>query len=166
MEDCPATEEHVQFYRENGYVQFKNFFSREEIANLAVALDQAVANERERIIGQKGPVAEHYTQVFNHMVNLWTDYPSVKPYTFHPRLAESARRLAECRHVRLYHDHALIKPPGEKSRETNWHQDAPYWPMDPVGALSAWIAVDGVDLQNGCMQFVPIAFITDGSQGG
>lgn len=57
--------------------------------------------------------------------------------------------------MRLYHDHALIKPPGEKSRETNWHQDAPYWPMNPVGALSAWIAVDDVDLQNGCMQFIP-----------
>ena len=155
MQDCPVTEAHVRFFRENGYVQFKNFFSRLEVSALGEALDQAVANKRERIIGQKGPVAENYALVFNQLVNLWTDYPAVKPYTFHPRLAESVRRLAECRHVRLYHDHALVKPPGEKSRETNWHQDAPYWPMDPVGALSAWVAVDDVDIQNGCMQFIP-----------
>lgn len=79
MDDCPVTEERVRFYQENGYVQFKNFFSREEIAALGEALDQAVANKRERIIGQKGPVAENYALVFNQLVNLWTDYPAVKP---------------------------------------------------------------------------------------
>jgi len=57
--------------------------------------------------------------------------------------------------VRIYHDHAMIKPPGQKSKETNWHQDAPYWPMEPVGALSAWIAVDDVTPANGCLHFVP-----------
>ena len=71
------------------------------------------------------------------------------------RLGEYARQLSRCRHVRIYHDHAMIKPPGQVSKETNWHQDAPYWPMDPVGALSAWIAVDDVSVENGCLQFVP-----------
>jgi ectoine hydroxylase-related dioxygenase (phytanoyl-CoA dioxygenase family) len=155
MHDSPVTEDHVRFYRENGYIQFRNFFSQEEVSALAEALNQAVENKRERILGDKRPVAEDYARVFNQMVNLWRDYPAVKPYAFHQRLAESARRLAECQNIRLYHDHALIKPPGEKSRETNWHQDAPYWPMEPVGALSAWIAVDDVSLQNGCMQFIP-----------
>ncbi|MDE2706127.1 MAG: phytanoyl-CoA dioxygenase family protein, partial [Gemmatimonadota bacterium] len=63
--------------------------------------------------------------------------------------------LSGCRLVRIYHDHAMIKPPGQTSKETNWHQDAPYWPMDPVGALSAWIAVDDVTADNGCLHFVP-----------
>ena len=27
--------------------------------------------------------------------------------------------------------------------------------MDPVGALSAWIAVDDVTIENGCLHFVP-----------
>ena len=45
------------------------------------------------------------------------------------RLAEAGRLLSGSRHVRIYHDHALVKPGGERSRETNWHQDAPYWPM-------------------------------------
>jgi len=153
--DCPITPEHVAFYRENGFIQCDGFFTREEVAGLRDALDRAVADQRDRILGQTGPVADDYMRVFNQLVNLWTDYHAVKPYTFHPRLAESARRLSETRHVRLYHDHALIKPPGERSRETNWHQDAPYWPMDPVGALSAWIALDDVSLLNGCLQFIP-----------
>ena len=53
------------------------------------------------------------------MVNLWTDYPNAKKIAFHERLAESARRLNGCRHVRIYHDHAMIKPPGQTSKETN-----------------------------------------------
>ena len=60
------------------------------------------------------------------MVNLWTDYPAVKEFSFNERLADSARRLAEARDVRIYHDHAMIKPGGEESRATNWHQDHPY----------------------------------------
>ena len=155
MDDCPVTEEHIRFYKENGYVQFKDFFSRDEVGDLRDALDHSVKHNRERIPGGKGQMSEDYNRVFNQLVNLWTDYPAVKPYTFHPGLAESARRLSEARNVRLYHDHALIKPPGEKSLETNWHQDAPYWPMDPVGSLSAWIAVDDVDLNNGCLKFIP-----------
>ncbi|MCZ6632968.1 MAG: phytanoyl-CoA dioxygenase family protein, partial [bacterium] len=96
-----------------------------------------------------------YEQVFNQMVNLWTDFPAIKPYAFDPALAESARRLSQSKHVRIYHDHAMVKPPGQESRQTNWHQDAPYWPMDPVGSLSAWIAVDNVTIENGCLHFVP-----------
>ncbi len=151
MGRCPVTEEHRRFYKENGYVQFKDFFSRDEVGHLRDALDHSVEHNRERILGGKGQMSEDYNRVFNQLVNLWTDYPAVKAYTFHPGLAESARRLSGARHVRLYHDHALIKPPGETSLETNWHQDAPYWPMDPVGSLSAWIALDDVDLNNGCL---------------
>jgi ectoine hydroxylase-related dioxygenase (phytanoyl-CoA dioxygenase family) len=89
------------------------------------------------------------------MVNLWTDFSAVKEFTSNRRLAEVGRRLSKCKNVRLYHDHALVKPGGQTSKETNWHQDAPYWPMDPVGSFSAWIAVDDVSIENGCLHFVP-----------
>ena len=83
---------------------------------------------------EAGGVPRTTSGVFNQMVNLWTDYPEAKAIAFDTRLGECARRLSrQCRHVRIYHDHAMIKPPGESSKETNWHQDAPYWPMDPLG---------------------------------
>mgnify|MGYP003345221605 CR=1 FL=1 len=56
--------------------------------------------------------------------------------------------------VRLFHDHALWKMPGD-SKATPWHQDFPYWPMNEPGALSAWIPMHDVDEHNGCMMFVP-----------
>ncbi|MBT4498657.1 MAG: hypothetical protein HOC74_13095, partial [Gemmatimonadetes bacterium] len=138
--DSPVTPQDAEFYWENGYIQYKNFFAPEEIATLRTTIDQAIADNRERIKGaeQGGRLSDDYERVFNQMVNLWTDFPAAREISFHARLAESARRLAEASHVRIYHDHAMIKPGGQASKETNWHQDAPYWPMEPVGALSAW----------------------------
>ena len=131
--------------------------SPQELTPLRLALDDAVDSRRARIRGaaNDGRISQDYERVFDQYVNLWTDYPAARRIAFDPRLAESARRLTGCRHVRIYHDHAMIKPPGERSKPTNWHQDAPYWAMDPVGALSAWIAVDDVNIDNGCLHFVP-----------
>lgn len=153
----PATPGDELFYRENGYIAYPGFFSRDEVAALREAIDRAIETNRERIVGAPGGgrSSEAYEKVFNQMVNLWTDFPCVKTYSFSRALAETARRLTGCRHVRIYHDHAMVKPGGAGSRATNWHQDLPYWPMEPDGALSAWVAVDDVTVENGCLHFVP-----------
>ena len=155
--NCPTSTEDIEFYRENGFIQYPDFFTKEEITDLGDAIDDAITCKRDRILGAEngGRGSKDYERVFNQMVNLWCDYPSVKPYSFHKRLAESARRLSEGSHVRIYHDHAMIKPTGEISKETNWHQDSPYWPMEPIGSLSAWVAVDDVTIENGCLHFIP-----------
>ncbi len=148
-------EQEISFFQENGFLQIPEFFDSQEVAELAEALDKTVEEKRSRMLDSDGSVPDAYNQVFNQMVNLWVDYEEVRKFSFNPKLAEIARRLSKCRQIVIYHDHALIKPPGELSRETNWHQDAPYWPMEQVGALSAWIAVDDVTTVNGCLQFIP-----------
>ena len=152
-----VNEHDISFFQEQGYLRYEGFFSASEMSELREALDLVIAEKRERIRGAEsgGRVSEEYERVFNQMVNLWTDLPAAKAFAFHPELADAGRRLSGCRHVRIYHDHAMVKPPGQTSRATNWHQDAPYWRMDPVGSFSAWIAVDDVDGDNGCLHFVP-----------
>ena len=157
MKPSPATADNIAYYKQNGFIRFQDFFSKVEVDTLRDAIDAAIASNRDRILGapRGGRSTEDYERVFNQMVNLWRDYPEVKPFSFNERLAETARRLSGAENVRIYHDHAMIKPGGQGSKETNWHQDLPYWPMDPAGALSAWIAVDDVTLENGCLHFVP-----------
>ncbi len=36
-----------------------------------------------------------------------------------------------------------------------WHQDAYYWPLEPRASVTAWIAFDDVDEENGAMCVVP-----------
>ena len=157
MTEVTVNPAEIEFFQQKGYIQYHDFLSKTQIDSLRQALDDAVATSRERIRGAEkgGRLSGEYERVFNQMVNLWTDYPQAREIAFDARLGEYARQLSRCRHVRIYHDHAMIKPPGQVSMQTNWHQDAPYWPMDPVGALSAWIAVDDVTVENGCLHFVP-----------
>jgi phytanoyl-CoA hydroxylase len=153
----PLSSAQIAFYQENGFIQLKEFFNADQVVILRQAINHAIEHQRARILGAEndGRSSEEYERVFNQMVNLWTDYPAVKEFTFDKRLAACARQLAQAQHIRVYHDHAMIKPAGQASKETNWHQDAPYWPMAPVGSLSAWIAVDTVRVDNGCLHFVP-----------
>ena len=37
----------------------------------------------------------------------------------------------------------------------DWHQDLKYWGLDPAYAVTAWIAVDDSDIENGCMRVIP-----------
>jgi len=102
---------------------------------------------------------EAYEQIFKQMVNVWMDYDGFKKISTHPKLASIAKQLAKVSRVRLFHDHALVKPGGTKSLATPWHQDLPYWPMNTPagqqGPLSAWVSVDDVTTANGCMKFLP-----------
>ncbi len=157
MDQVPVTDSDIEFYQENGYIQYKGFFSAAEMDRLRAAIDEAIGSHRDRILGAEGGgrASDDYERVFNQMVNMWVDSPVAKEIAFSERLAETGRRLSKARHVRIYHDHAMVKPAGQASKETNCHQDAPYWPMDPLGSFSAWIAVDNVTVANGCLHFVP-----------
>src|SRR5262249_12597926 len=46
--------------------------------------------------------------------------------------------------------------PAEKGGVNMWHQDAPLWPsIAPMTEVTAWVALDDVDTDNGCMSMVP-----------
>lgn len=153
MSSIRVSDEHVQFYRKNGYVQFLNVLSPDELAGLRSAIDEAVEIRLTKGLDLTGNNPE-YDQVFHQKVNLWRDHEGMKAYVHDRGLAEAARRLGGFEGVRLFHDHALIKMPGP-SKASAWHQDWPYWPMNRPGALSCWMALDDVCVANGCMQFIP-----------
>ncbi len=147
-------DEQVRFYEENGFVQLPDVLSAEEVAALRAALDVAI-EDRKRLQENWGPRGdEGYTKVFLQMVNVWERYAAFEEYVLSPRIGEIARRLTRSSSVRLWHDQALIKYPKD-SKATAWHQDKVYWPMREDGALSCWMALDDVTVENGCMWFIP-----------
>ena len=56
--------------------------------------------------------------------------------------------------VILRHSHFFAKLPGDGKR-VSWHQDASYWPLTPSKVVSAWLAIDDSDVENGAMQVIP-----------
>lgn len=75
---------------------------------------------------------------------------------------EVMRALYGCAHANRIYDMLIDKPP-RHPHETPWHQDAAYLqkPVAPPGfrmplvSVQFWVALDDVDADNGCMQFVP-----------
>ena len=74
-----------------------------------------------------------------------------------PIIGAMAARLCGAKAVRLWHDQLLLKPPNSGSvGNVGWHQDYHYWQCtDPPELLTAWVALDDVNGDNGCMQVVP-----------
>jgi len=66
--------------------------------------------------------------------------------------APVAQALMGSQHVRLYHDHLLVKNAGTR-QPTPWHQDHPYYDVDGRDVISMWLPVDPVPRES-TLEFV------------
>ena len=56
--------------------------------------------------------------------------------------------------IALYGAHFLCKPPHD-GKPVAWHQDGGYWPLEPMEALTLWVAITASTSANGCMRVIP-----------
>ncbi len=90
--------------------------------------------------------------------NAWWADDDLAGLATDPRLGEIAAALLEAGEVRLWQDQLLLKPPGGPQETTiGWHQDWASWhTVASRGAfVTAWVAFDDVDDDNGAMQMLP-----------
>ncbi len=153
-----ATPDEIASYQEQGFVVIEDFLTSDELDLWRDAVDEAVADRGRLAIPGFEPedaAAEktYYQQVFTQRVNLWQTNDKVKPLVTDERLGKLATELAGVEGLRLYHDQALIKEPW--GNPTAFHLDVPYWAFNSADALSVWVALDDVTMQNGALMFVP-----------
>ncbi len=159
MPSLLPTEADVQFYRQNGYWIAPKILSDEELELLRERHAKVIAGEYST---QRLPWSRNIEpgQPLSHIVKIdnsyWTD-PVIAKIVLHPLIGEMAARLAGAKGIRLWHDQLLYKPPNTGSwGNVGWHQDYHYWQCtDPPELLTAWLALDDVTEENGCMQVVP-----------
>jgi ectoine hydroxylase-related dioxygenase (phytanoyl-CoA dioxygenase family) len=141
----------VAAFDRDGFVVVPDLLTDAELDELGPIVDAAVAARKgadTRSLEEKS----RYEQSFQQCLNLWEDTPAIRPLTFHPRVAAAAATLLGVDAVRLWHDQALFKEPG--GRETDPHQDQPYWPIAEPTTVTAWIPLDGSTMANGAMGYV------------
>ena len=90
--------------------------------------------------------------------NAWWADPDLAALATHEVLGAIAAALLRAPAVRLWQDQLLYKPPGGPLETTiGWHQDWASW--DTVAShdafVTAWVAFDDVDDDNGAMQMIP-----------
>jgi hypothetical protein len=142
----------VAEFREQGYVVVPGLLPLDELDYYGALVTNAV---RRRTAGDTVPLVDksRYQQSFLQCMNLWEDFPDIRPLTFHPTLGRVAAELLGVDAVRLWHDQALYKQAG--GRATDPHQDHPYWPVKETASVSAWIPFDGSTVESGAMAYLP-----------
>ncbi len=147
----------VRSFEEQGFVTGGRALEADAVDELRAELAR-VSAERDagdgarpvldRDIGQeRAPVQQ--------VVNIWQASPAFRRLLEHPRIVAEAVQLTGARELRVWHDQIQYKPP-RTGGTTHWHQDAPTWPViTPDVQVTAWVALDDVDLNNGCMWMVP-----------
>ncbi|MCP5180268.1 MAG: phytanoyl-CoA dioxygenase family protein [Pseudomonadales bacterium] len=147
----------VARFRRNGYVIIPGLLTDTEWTRYASLVRDAVLRRTRR---DTRPLSEKsaYEQSFIQCMNLWEDFPAIRPLTFHPKICQAAAELLGVQAVRLWHDQALFKEAG--GRRTDPHQDFPYWTMQETETITAWIPFDGTTRDNGCMGYIPGSHIT------
>src|SRR5262245_55387376 len=134
-------------------------FSPDEVERFLEATDRVVGGDYR---GSRAPtLCLPFTPTghdLRKIDNAWWADPDLAALAAHPRLAEIAAALLGAPSVRLWQDQLLYKPPGDAATTTiGWHQDWASW--DTVAShgafVTAWVAFDDVDDDNGAMQMIP-----------
>lgn len=153
------TPEQIKDYRENGFVQIDNFLDEAELAEWRKAVDEAVEKRKDnklpdrKWVGDMEDDEKYYESVFKQRLNLWKDNEKINKIMLDERIGKMAADLAGVDGIRIWHDQALIKEPWANA--TAWHLDEPFWSFTTKDAISLWVALDDVTLENGCLFFIP-----------
>lgn len=89
------------------------------------------------------------------IVNIWQASEPFRNLMAHPQITEGIAQLTDATELRIWHDQIQYKP-AEIGGVNMWHQDAPLWPIiAPMTEVTAWVALDDADVDNGCMSMIP-----------
>ncbi len=150
-----VTQEQVDFFRQNGYLNYGNVLAPSETAELRDALQRVLEGRSEAQPEAARNLLGDSEEVVIQVVNIWEAEPVFRRHLSNPKIVEIVAALMATDTVRVWHDQIQVKPP-LKGGPTTWHQDYPYWPVvAPADLVSAWVALEDADPENGCMSMVP-----------
>lgn len=157
------TQAQVNEYQKNGFLIIDDFLNTEEVEHWKKTIDKAIVDRQGRKFphsdiktGENDGInadADYFGKVFDQIINLWMTDDEVKKLILDKRIGKMATLLSESDGIRVWHDQSLIKQPW--GNPTAWHVDTPFWSFTHREALSIWIALEDVTVENGCLHFMP-----------
>lgn len=158
------TQTQVQKFETDGYLRGGSVLSEDQVGVLQEEVERVIRERDRTDIPQ--PVLCHNMTGDLHMtgdlqrsvwqvVDIWMASAPYRALIANPTIVEEMAQLTHASALRIWHDQIQYKP-ASKGGVNMWHQDAPLWPiLAPMTEVSAWVALDDVDPENGCMSMVP-----------
>ena len=151
------TEKEIHRFQQDGYLVVEQLLSPDELRDLRERTEDIAAGRvdfpREKIEFEPGAPEEasSLTQVRKINDGANSD-PVLGAHTRHRGILEVVESLLGP-DIKLFGDQFFIKPPG--GIEKTYHQDSPYFKIEPMNLVTAWAALEDVTLENGCLYVVP-----------
>ncbi len=152
-----GTEQVERFWRD-GFLKGGQVLTPQEVGELQEEMERVIRDVGKKDVpqpvrcvnlNQREPAAPVW-----QIVNIWQASEPFKRLVFNPVVAGEVAQLLDARELRLWHDQIQYKP-STAGGVNMWHQDWPYWPiLSEPAQVTAWIALDDVDEENGCMSMV------------
>jgi phytanoyl-CoA hydroxylase len=153
------TPEQVKQFHEVGYLRGPRVLEDDEVEVLREETLRVIRDRSRADVAQ--PVVCHNMTgkadaVVWQIINIWMASEPFKRVVTGNKVASMVAQLTGARELRVWHDQIQYKPAGDGGA-TMWHQDSPYWDIltPKHQQVTAWIALDDVDVDNGCMRMVP-----------
>jgi len=141
----------VDTYNRDGLLLVPNLFNNAEINQLKqlIQIDPTIEHEIGGPLDSDGNASEFFA---------FSGVPDdlLGAFVRVERLVETSRDLLAREEIYHWHTKISFKPPGTKAR-WDWHQDYGSWYKEGAlypNSLTAMIAVDPVDQENGCLEVI------------
>jgi len=148
MTEPRLSPEDLSTFREKGWVVPRWELPPDLLAEMRQAYDALLARNSD--VASDIILAPHQTDGGSMGIvgsEKWLDFAT------HPGLVAIARQLIGDDIV-LWGT-TLFGKPAFGGKETPWHQDGEYYPIEPLEVLTIWIPLDDVTSENGPMRFIP-----------
>ncbi|SON53745.1 Phytanoyl-CoA dioxygenase (PhyH) [Hartmannibacter diazotrophicus] len=133
------SDDDIAAFQRDGAIVLRGVFS-DWIAPLAAGMETLMAHPspRERSYKPKDGGAPFFQDLCN-----WQDIPEFRDFVLGSPAGAIAAHLMGSKKGRFFHDHVLVKEPGN-SMVTPWHQDMPYYCVGGAQSVSFWVPLDPV----------------------
>jgi ectoine hydroxylase-related dioxygenase (phytanoyl-CoA dioxygenase family) len=151
-------DEQVDFFNQNGYLAGIKMLDQEQVNTLRTDLALLASNDcprKELFYEYNSNESTDPDTVLFHALGAWRVSKGFHDVLWNPRFLVAAKQLLGNKSVRFWHDQLFYKP-AKKGGVVAWHQDYSYWTRTkPLAHLTCWCALDDVNEENGCVQYIP-----------
>ncbi len=112
-----------------------------------IAKNQAAPSPFERTYVPEDGSAPFFQDFCN-----WARIDEYREFVLNSPAGALAAQLMRSKTARIFHDHVLVKEPGN-SVVTPWHQDQPYYLVDGEQSVSFWVPLDPIS-RNMAIEYV------------
>jgi ectoine hydroxylase-related dioxygenase (phytanoyl-CoA dioxygenase family) len=150
------TKAEIEKFHKDGYLRGNKVLTDDQVAVLQEEVLRVIADKDRPV---KQPVLLHNMARPDapvwQIVNIWEASQPFSELIRNETIVEEMAQLTGAKQLRIWHDQIQYKP-AQTGGVNMWHQDAPLWPiLAPMTEVTAWVALDDVDEENGCMSMVP-----------